>query len=553
MDGERKFRTALRGVYLGVAVMLGSMGVSPAMAKDIPSLKTVPVPKPDSLALFVKDERAAIRLGKALFWDMQAGSDGKQACASCHHKAGTDMRSVNTLNPHGASGWTPNLQVVASMFPISSSLVYGSAGVVKNGFVGLSGGAADLAAYVADPVFTIDVMGTPTNVRQVTGRRAPQVINAVYNFRNFWDGRARETFNGVNPFGNTAAAGDARVLQVASNGSVQAVKVSINNASLASQAVGPANSSVEMAWDGRSFSHIGKKLMRPGVTPLGLQTVSGSDSVLGPLAGPKGLTVGYAQMVQDAFQPQWWNSSQCFDVAKAPAACSSSTYSVMESNFSLFWGLAVQLYEATLVSNDSPFDRGFQSAQERRGMDLYTGQARCDHCHGGGETTSASVSAVRDSGGNPTTGFFNTAVRPRAEDGGLNDAGFVGKGFFKTPSLRNLDLRAPYFHNGSVATMRQMVDFYNRGGDFPSVSTDSQVRPLGLTESQKTDLITFLLSLTDNRVRYEKAPFDHPSLALPNGADPLTGLDKMMELPAVGAGGLATPVQPFLGLSPYSP
>jgi len=64
-----------------------------------PSLKAVPVPEPAALMNFVKDRKAAINLGKALFWDMQVGSDGVQACASCHFHAGADHRTKNNVNP----------------------------------------------------------------------------------------------------------------------------------------------------------------------------------------------------------------------------------------------------------------------------------------------------------------------------------------------------------------------------------------------------------------------------------------------------------------------
>ena len=60
---------------------------------------SVALPKPSNLAAFVKDETALLKLGKALFWDMQLGSDGVQACASCHFKAGADNRSKNQVNP----------------------------------------------------------------------------------------------------------------------------------------------------------------------------------------------------------------------------------------------------------------------------------------------------------------------------------------------------------------------------------------------------------------------------------------------------------------------
>src|SRR5512133_1527295 len=62
-------------------------------------LNQIPVPEPPNLFQFVKNKPAAIRLGKAFFWDMQAGSDGVQACASCHFHAGADNRLKNTVNP----------------------------------------------------------------------------------------------------------------------------------------------------------------------------------------------------------------------------------------------------------------------------------------------------------------------------------------------------------------------------------------------------------------------------------------------------------------------
>ena len=84
---------------------------------------------------------------------------------------------------------------------------------------------------------------------------------------------------------------------------------------------------------------------------------------------------------------------------------------------------------------------------------------------------------------------------------------------------RNVELTGTYFHNGSQATMRQVVDFYNRGGDFPDGFTDSQVRPLSLTPAQKDSIVAFLLSLSDDRVRWNRAPFDHPELCVPNGQE----------------------------------
>src|SRR3989442_2585910 len=86
-------------------------------------LKTVPVPKPD-LTGFVRDEATAIKLGKALFWDMQVGSDGIQSCGSCHFHGGTDSRLKNQVNPgtiHAATTFQvagPNATLTAANFPL---------------------------------------------------------------------------------------------------------------------------------------------------------------------------------------------------------------------------------------------------------------------------------------------------------------------------------------------------------------------------------------------------------------------------------------------------
>ena len=529
------------------------------------SLKKIAVPKPTNLADYVKDEAAAVRLGKALFWDMQAGGDGQQSCASCHSAAGADNRTRNTLNPHGLAipPWRANQELTASMFPIKSSLVVGSAGVKKTTFTDLadpsqanSGFPADLGTPVPDTVFNIDG-NSDVRVRQVTGRQTPSVINSVYNFRFFWDGRARETFNGATPGGATDLT--ARVLRV-TNGEPSPVTISIDNASAASQAVGPANNDVEMSFNGRNFLKLGKKLLHPAVVPLGSQMVDGSDSSLGQMSNGlnKGLNTRYAAMVSQAFQPQWWDSSQCVDGNKAPVSClSPNSFTVMEANFSLFWGLAIQLYESTLIANDTPFDRNELNAQELRGQRVFTNEGRCAQCHNGPELTKASVRNVLGTVPfNPTSGFFNTAVRPVAEDGGIQDVGIANRAMFKTPHLRNVELTGPYFHNGGAATLMQVVDFYNRGGDFRGKFTDSQMRPLGLLEQQKKDLVAFMLALTDKRVKNESAPFDHPSLPIHNGAD-LDGkdIDGEIIVPAVGAGGRLVqslvPLQRFLGLDPF--
>jgi cytochrome c peroxidase len=131
--------------------------------------------------------------------------------------------------------------------------------------------------------------------------------------------------------------------------------IHIQNASLASQAVGPALSSVEMSANGRTFPDVGHKLLL--VKPLGLQKVDSTDSVLGSLAdvsAGKGLTTTYTALIQKAFQPKWWNS-------KKGVTINGKSYSMMEANFALFWGLSIMFYEATLVSDASPMDQYLQT------------------------------------------------------------------------------------------------------------------------------------------------------------------------------------------------
>ena len=94
----------------------------------------------------------------------------------------------------------------------------------------------------------------------------------------------------------------------------------------------------------------------------------------------------------------------------------------------------------------------------------------------------------------------------------------VTDGTFKVPSLRNLELTAPSFHNGGQRTIRQVVEFYNRGGDFREhnvLNIDFEIGKRDLTGQEIDDLVAFLgRPLTDPRVLRQRAPFDHPQLML---------------------------------------
>jgi cytochrome c peroxidase len=700
------------------------------------SLRTVPNPilgvtaSPTvraDLVEYIANLNAAIQLGKALFWDMQVGSDNKTACATCHFHAGADGRIRNQLHPGADDAWNghgPNQILAAGDYPFTNPAipadvdnVTGSQGIAKSTFQGFSKGA-EMTVAGTDPVF-----GTG---RQVTGINTPSAVNAVFNHRNFWNGRAQPEFNGVNVWG--ARDGSARVWVVGSKGNAAAVDIRIQNASLASQAVGPPLNPVEMNAAGRTFPDIGKKLL--ALKPLGLQKVDQTDSVLGIVADTttgKGLKVTYKGLIQTAFQPKWWNTNKTVTVG-------GKTYTMMEANFSLFFGLAIMLYEATLVADDSPMDQYLATRVldafnfDANGLPLITSHepallnpvvdrlaaegiggiavddilkglalfelplpfpgttgipagagAGCALCHVGAETTSASVrhlgghglepgDVALDNAGfdlrmermfqqfppvppgtdkityDPSTytinvisingapvspqlvkkgvydsGWYNVGVRPTADNPGLDGTDFAGRplswvrfyqtllsdpsvirvvggglgcvdaagnpvppaaptnspfagevlnpltgvpllsgplkkteptdvaGTFKVPGLRNVELTGPYYHNGGKSTLLQAVELYDDGGNFNNPTLHPLIRPMGMTADQIKALVAFMVSLTDERVLWKRAPFDHPELVLPN--ENPDGSNKT--LPAVGRAGSATPLQRFLDLNPF--
>ena len=288
---------------IAVAILAGHTTSAQLAAASEPSealvsLKTVPVPEPPNLGEFVKNKPAAIALGKALFWDMQVGSNGSQSCASCHFHAGVDSRDKNQLSPGLLrvnatgepdpdvtfnAGKGPNSVLVPADYPFhkladpndrSSQVladrndVAGSQGVILAKFIDINPGKPeDKVEVVPDPIFNVQDI----NVRQVTERNTPSTINAVYNFRNFWDGRAQNEFNGVNPFGSRDP--DAFVLKAPTKQSaLQQVKIRLKNSSLASQAVGPPLNSVEQSATGRVFADVGQKFDNIKVKKLPRET-----------------------------------------------------------------------------------------------------------------------------------------------------------------------------------------------------------------------------------------------------------------------------------------
>lgn len=152
---------------------------------------------------------------------------------------------------------------------------------------------------------------------------------------------------------------------------------------------------------------------------------------------------------------------------------------------------AIAAFERTLIAYDTPFDR-YQAGDDQalspaalRGMELFFSEkGDCFHCHVGPDFTDDEPR--------------NTALYTVYKDIGLARA--TGKdedvGKFKTPTLRNVALTAPYMHDGSILTLHEAVQHYNRGGE-PNLNADALIRPLGLTDQEVDDLVAFLEALTD--------------------------------------------------------
>jgi cytochrome c peroxidase len=474
------------GYYGHVKAQSGaSTGTVVIPLRPLASLSSVPVPPVFGLEGIVVDKTAAIQLGKALFWDMQAGSDDVQACASCHFNAGADSRPNNEVNPGQAGGdntfqigtpfngkvgpnhhYTPgspdagfggfhdgdfpfhklsdvnnaNSSVISDVNDVSGSqgvfltkmgqiLVGpsngqggiatdtgddhqqsggdGDAGITRDGrsarnpnmkspaasnkgpksqhqpaptTVGTAAGqltSLETDTSTPDAVFSYPDQSDAAkliNTRRTTGRNTPSVVDAVFNYRNFWDGRAQNVCNGGNPFGSRDKSSHLLVGDSLDN-KLGPAMVAMQNSALCSQALGPILSSTEMSADGRDLRQVGKKLLTR--VPLAKQDVDPTDSILGAFSNAphKGLNTTYAALIQKAFLPEWWQFTQhacvsavgstttTVDTTHETCPAGTTDYSQMEYNFSLFWGVAIQMYESTLIADQTPLDKFLEQQQ----------------------------------------------------------------------------------------------------------------------------------------------------------------------------------------------
>lgn len=425
------------GLVLGLALAASTAAQGPPPPPP-PVVPPVPVPPGNPIT------PAKALLGKALFWDEQLSSTRTMACGTCHVFAagGSDPRS---LDPAAATH--PGADGVFG----TPDDVLGSPGVVRS--------LAD-GSYVAAPGFSLRP--------QVTGRKAPTMVNAAFAPLSFWDGRAGGAFADPLTGATVLAAG----------------------AALESQAAGPPVSDVEMGHVGRDWGDVAQRVA--AASPLALATDLPAD--VGAFVAGR----AYPELFADAFGTP--------EVTPARVA------------------MAIATYERTLVSDQAPVDVvGGLTPLQQQGRQVFNGPGRCNLCHGGPLFTDQ--------------GFHNVGARPPGEDEGRFAVTGIpaDRGRFKTPTLRNVGLRGPYFHHGGMPTLEEVVLFYDRGGDFTGPLQDPLIQPLGLTPQQRTALVAFLrFGLTDPRVALEQAPFDRPTLYSESSRVP-----EAYGAPSPGAGGAA--------------
>lgn len=671
----------------------------------------------------VKDKDWLLVLGRAFFWDQQMGSDGGscaschysagtdnrltgqmnpafRAAGGADTKFGCTEGSEPGCEAGGnltASGGTagPDYTFVEADYPfrqfengpdgkqivtdrnapirINANDVHSSAGSFdaefKKAFYG-----KEICGKPSTEVFYKDGKrkwhGYKLAKRAVEPRNTAITTNSGMLFSLAWDGRANNIFSGVGVHGLTDINNDPNKRLIKMDGYTPTLThLAIENAALASFSVGPILDNLEMSCDGRTFADVARKILY--TRALRKQRIAKTDSTFG-IHGPKGDIRAkhrglkgkykYYKLIQLAFEDDWWKGKGLWKISDGELKKVRSYkhgYTQMEMNFSMFWGLALDAYQKSLVSDQSKFDiaeaaqcfvqigggpnaqfpnidkciaDGLWTEAEEAGRRSFNsfgpGGGGCLACHGGNMFTNAAMDNNGDfdplillgfgpPGAPPILadeGFQNTGANLLAQDlgryakdpygypisftmqlikfakgempadkmdpnanvcnigpAGPNGGGpicdengnilrqdFVDAlatqrvevgGAMKSPSLRNIGLTPPYFHYGGYGSLRDVMDFYNRGGSHRDCAQDPSLGctagdssgsgPLGhqefedvagldnrgtnvagaisqrgMTPETLDNIVTFMLTLTDKNVQCDAGRFDHPELII---------------------------------------
>ena len=202
------------------------------------------------------------------------------------------------------------------------------------------------------------------------------------------------------------------------------------------------------------------------------------EQALGPIASPDEMAMDLEQMVRTIDEIEGYRS--WFARAYPGEPISKETVA-----------RAIAAFERTVVSGTAPFDLWVAgdddavSESAKRGFQLFVGEARCSTCHAGWRFTDDSFHDIGTLTDDVGRGSLFEGVTP------LRHA-------FKTPTLRNVDRRGPYMHNGSEATLADVIALYGDGGRVKRASLSEEIRPLALGDADERDLLAFLATLTSD-------------------------------------------------------
>lgn len=200
------------------------------------------------------------------------------------------------------------------------------------------------------------------------------------------------------------------------------------------------------------------------------------DQALGPIKSPGEMNMPLADMIAKVKDIAGY--TPLFEKAYPGEGISESTVAK-----------AIASYERTIISGIAPFDEWVKGKEDaispsaKRGFDVFNTKANCAACHSGWNFTDNGFHDIGLPSNDPGRGKLLTEIE-------------VLQNAFKTPTLRNADRRAPFMHDGSERTLADVVELYNAGGRVRRPSITHEVRPLGLTATEKEDLVNFMLTLT---------------------------------------------------------
>ncbi len=394
---------------------------------DLPEDTSVTFPRPGvTYPAENPHSREKMLLGKILFWEEQLSADDTVACGTCHRPAagGADPRALTARHPgeDGVLGTADD--------------PHGSPGIRR-----CTTGAGGAVNYTG-------------SVPQVTARKAPSFLDAMLTSSLFVDGRAQSEF--IDP--------DTLTVVIAAGGALE------------SQAVGPPVSPVEMACEGRSWSHIHAKLQT--ATPLGLASNLPNDVANFVCKYPT-----YPQLFAATYGTPLINTRRI--------------------------AFAIATYERTLLSDQTPYHRYVAGdttaldATEQAGMTEFLSgtTGKCQRCHKPAQALAGDT-------------FANLGFSTSTWDGGA-----TGIGDFRTPNLMNVGLResatGPLLHDGLAhgADLETIMESYNNPPNV-TANTHAFMTPLGLSPTQLAQIVAFMRTgLTDPRVAAEQYPFDRPTLS----------------------------------------